>query len=167
MLPGSAQEILLVRPCNAHSHGWIFPQGGIQQAESLLQAATRELNEEVRLPVTSLLLAEAVLLCDYPVIHDTGKGVKLLIPVYIPFRPGKKPQLPKPNKRFGKENDNFFWCGGPNCLWDRIYECSDAKRRFMLACIRDLTNKKLLRGQRWQAERLEPVMSFGLMPRSM
>jgi 8-oxo-dGTP pyrophosphatase MutT (NUDIX family) len=165
VLPGSEQEVLLVRPKKAYRHGSIFPQGGINRGESPLVAAVRELREEVCLSLRSFVSSEAVLLCDYPVVHDTDSGVKLLIPVYIPLRPGHKPRLPSPGKRFNEENASLFWCGGPNCLWDRIHECSDAKRRFMLACVRELTKKKLLRGHRWQAERLEPVMSFGLAPR--
>jgi 8-oxo-dGTP pyrophosphatase MutT (NUDIX family) len=49
---GSDNKILLV---NQHNNSWSFPKGGLEEGESLLEAAKREIREEAGLTELALL----------------------------------------------------------------------------------------------------------------
>jgi 8-oxo-dGTP pyrophosphatase MutT (NUDIX family) len=97
-------EYLLIKHGKGH---WSFPKGHIDEGETRIQAAVRELKEETG--ITDIdLISKDILVEDYYAFRENGryveKTVEYFIGEYTPERSGKI-------KTDGKEITDFKWCG--------------------------------------------------------
>ncbi|MBY0309770.1 NUDIX hydrolase [Patescibacteria group bacterium] len=112
-------QLLFVLPSRAKKHGWIPPQGGVEEGQTLRAAVAAELREECRYGIHRLG-NEMKLLGHWR--SDNGRGgVKRLVGVFVPLLSWQEPKTNYENRK---------WCLAGS--WDEVAKLmkdgSDNKR---------------------------------------
>ena len=142
-------RVVMVQPICAHPHGWIFPQGKIEQRnETLFQAAVRVLQAELGFPPDTFDQQTARLIGEAAVKFDQGKQY------YVVALPMKRRQQP----RLNGENRNCCLVGGPGQLLHNIGECSKPKLELIKHLLLTAIEQHLLYKGRWTADHVNLVI---------
>jgi len=111
-------ELLFVLPRQADRHGWIPPQGGVQEGESLQSALRRELGEECRYGVR---VVKEVHYIGHSCSRNSRGETKRLVGLFVPLMSWQAPVT---------NGENRKWCLA-SC-WDKVADlmsaCSEPKK---------------------------------------
>lgn len=148
-------NILLVRPVNADPSAWMPPQGGIEDGESILGAALRELQEELGYGVDVFLSGQARSLCIGVGQPYMAEPRKTYYCITLPMKHWVTPPFVNQD-----ENDDFITVGSPYELWSRVHCCSQSKVRLISTCIAEASKKKLLYGDVWCHSKINMIHGY-------
>lgn len=148
MLISPAGSVLLVLPKKAARHGWIFPQGDINRAETLYQAAIRNIAEELGFAEKLVVKSQ----CQF-----LGKGARLQL-VGKQYYVLALPLVSQAQPRLTHANRKCCWVGGPGELAQKVAECSSSKRMLLKRSLESSIAAGMVFADRWKKGHTEHII---------